>query len=187
MRMVKEVLKDAEERMKKAVSVVSQELATVRAGRVSPALLEHVQVDYYGTKTPLPHLSSISAPEPLVLLIQPWDKSSLEAIEKALLQSDLGVNPSSDGNVIRLSFPPLTQERRQELVKLTHKLAEEGRVSVRNIRREANEKLKAMKENSELSEDDYHRYHDEVQKLTDKYIAEIDERLKKKENEILEV
>lgn len=185
--MVKEIFKDAEDRMKKAVTVVAHEFATVRAGRVSPALLEHVYVDYYGTKTPLNHLASISAPEPLLIVIQPWDKNAVSEIEKAILQSDLGVNPATDGNIIRLAFPPLTEERRKEYVKMVHKMAEEGRVAIRNIRREVNETLKGLKEDGEISEDEYHRHLEEVQKMTDKYIEEINKMLEKKESEIMEV
>jgi ribosome recycling factor len=187
MKMVKEILKDAESRMKKAVTVVAHEFATIRAGRVSPALLEHVYVDYYGTKTPLNHLASISAPEPLLLIVQPWDKNALPEVEKAILQSDLGVNPSTDGNIIRLAFPPLTEERRKEYVKMVHRMAEDGRVAIRNIRREANESLKELKDEGEISEDEYHRYLHKVQELTDKYVEEINKMLEKKEKDIMEV
>jgi ribosome recycling factor len=181
------LLKDAEDRMKKALESLHREFATVRTGRPSPALLEHIKVDYYGVPTPIPHLATISVPEPNLMVIQPYDKNVIKDIEKAILASDLGLTPSNDGNLIRLTFPPLTEERRQELVKVVRQMAEEARIAVRNIRRETNDEFKKMKNNSEISEDEYHLYLEEVQKLTDKYIEEIDKDLKVKEEEIMTV
>jgi len=184
---VREIIEDTEKRMKKAVQTVAQEFLTVRTGRVSPALLENIKVDYYGTPTPIPHLATVSSPEPLLLIIQPWDRNIIKEIERALLQSDLGVNPTNDGQIIRVPFPPLTEERRKEFVRLAGKIAEEGRVAIRNLRREANEKLKELKDEHKISEDDWRRSHEEVQKITDKHIEEINQMLKKKESEIMEV
>lgn len=181
------LLKDAEERMKKALSVMHSEFATVRTGRPSPALLEHIKVDYYGSPTPIPYLATITVPEPHLMVIQPFDKSIINQIEKAIQSSDLGITPSNDGNVIRLPFPPLTEERRLELVKVVKHMAEEAKIAVRNIRREVNEEFKKMKNNGEISEDEYHYYLDEVQKLTDRYIEEIEKDLKIKEDEIMKV
>ncbi len=186
-KLVKEILTDGESRMKKAIAVLGREFATVRTGRASPALLEHVMVDYYGTKTPLPHLATISVPEPQLLLIQPWDKTIINQIEKAIFQSDLGLTPSSDGNVIRLPFPPLTEERRRELVKVIKKMSEEGKVAIRNIRREIKEKLEKLEEASEISEDELRRSEEELQKLTDEYINEINQMVERKEREIMEI
>lgn len=184
---VKEIIKDMENRMKKAIQTVAHEFLTVRTGRVSPTLLENIKVDYYGTPTPLTHLATVSAPEPLLLIVQPWDRNIIKDIEKALLQSDLGVNPSNDGQIIRVPFPPLTEERRKEFVKLVSKMAEEGRVAIRNLRREANEKLRKLKDDHKISEDEWHRRTEEVQKVTDRHIEEINQMLKKKESEIMGV
>jgi len=184
---LEEVYKEAEEKMKKAVAAFQRELSTLRAGRASPALLDNIEVDYYGVPTPLNQLAGISAPEPRLLVIQPWDKNAINEIEKAIMKSDLGLNPNNDGNVIRLNFPQLTEERRKELVKFIRKKAEECRVAVRNIRREANDTLKSMEKKSDISEDDSKRSQDEIQKLTDKYIEEVEKVLKNKEEEVLEV
>lgn len=181
------VLKDAEDRMKRAIEVLLHEFQGIRTGRPSPALLETIFVDYYGARTPIPHLSTISVPEPHLMVVQPWDRSLIGTIEKAILASDLGITPSNDGTVIRLPFPPLTEERREELVKVARKMAEEARVAVRNVRREANEEFKKLKDAHEISEDEYHRHLDEVQELTDRFIAEIDSALKNKEAQIREV
>lgn len=181
------LLNEAEERMKKSLEVMHKEFATVRTGRPSPALLEHIKVDYYGAPTPIPHLATITVPEPHLMVIQPYDKSVINKIEKAIQASDLGITPSNDGNVIRLPFPPLTEERRHELVKVVRHMAEEAKIAVRNIRREINEEFKKLKNESKISEDEYHFYLDEVQKLTDKYIDEIDKDLKIKEEEIMTV
>ncbi len=172
--------------MKKAVDLLAKEYATMRAGRASPALLEKVFVDYYGTPTPVNQLATISVPEPRLLVVQPWDKNILPQIEKAILKSDLGVTPTSDGRLIRIAIPPLTQEKRKELVKVLHKKAEETRVAVRNVRREANEQVKAEEKKGALSEDEAKRALDEIQKLTDKYIKRIDEMLEAKEKEVME-
>lgn len=182
-----EFIKDAKNRMKKAVDVLAHEFQTVRAGRPNPALLEHIAVDYYGTKTPILHLATITVPEPNLMIIQPWDKSVIRTIEKAIFSSELGVTPANDGNVIRLPFPPLTEERREELVRVARKMAEEARVAIRNIRREINEEFKKLRENHKISEDDFHHHLDEVQKLTDSFIKEIDKMLSMKEQQIREV
>lgn len=185
--MVNPLLAEAENNMKKSVEVVKKELATLRAGRATPSLLDKVVVDYYGTPTPLNQLATISAPEPRLLVVQPWDKNIMADVEKAIMKSDLGITPTNDGNVIRLAIPQLTEERRVELVKVVKKKAEEGRVAVRNIRRDANDKLKGQQKNGEISEDEFRRLQDEVQKLTDKYIKEIDEVFAAKEKEIMTV
>jgi ribosome recycling factor len=173
--------------MKKTVEVIRRELAGLRAGRATPALLDKITVNYYGTPTPVNQLATISAPEARLLVVQPWDRSVLPEIEKAILKSDLGINPVNDGNVLRLMIPQLTQERRQELVKQVRKKAEEGRVAIRNIRREANDQLKARQKHENLSEDELRRRQDEVQKLTDKYIKEVDQLAALKEQEIMQV
>lgn len=185
--MAKEIVTEAEANMKKTVEVVKKEFASLRAGRATPALLDKVNVNYYGTPTPVSQMANITAPEARLLLIQPWDKSSLPEIERAILKSDLGINPSSDGTVIRLAIPQLTQERRQELVKVVRKKAEEGRVAIRNVRRDTNDSLKASEKKGELSEDDLRRSQEEVQKLTDKYIKEVDQATHTKEQEIMQV
>jgi len=173
--------------MKKTIEVVNKDFASLRAGRATPSLLEKILVQYYGTPTPINQLANVTVPEARLLVIQPWDKTSLPDIEKAILKSDLGITPASDGNVIRLAVPQLNQERRTELVKIIKKKAEEGRVAVRNLRRDANDSLKAQQKNGEVSEDDQRRLQDEVQKLTDKYIKEIDNLLATKEKEIMTV
>lgn len=184
--MPQSIKKNADERMEKAIAALKRELASLRAGRASPALLERVQVEYYGTMTPVNQLANINTPDSRTLLIQPWDKSSLSAIEKAILKSELGLTPSNDGNTIRLSIPPLTEERRADLVKMTKKYGEEAKVAIRNIRRDANDEIKKL-EKSSISEDESRRHQDDIQKATDKYIAEIDKVLAAKEKEIMEV
>ncbi|WP_207666892.1 ribosome recycling factor [Desulfofundulus salinus] len=178
---------EAENNMKKTVELVKKEFASLRTGRATPALLDKVLVSYYGTPTPINQLATISVPEPRLLVIQPWDKSILPEIERAILKSDLGITPTSDGTVIRLAIPQLTQERRAELVKVIKKKAEEGRVAIRNIRRELNDKVKQQQKNGEISEDELRRAQDEIQKLTDKYIKEIDQLVSIKEQEIMQV
>jgi len=185
--MIREVMKDAEERMKKVIEFFRQELASIRAGRAAPALVERIRVDYYGTSTPLNQLATISAPEPRLLVIQPWDKSAMDEIERAILRSDLGIPPNNDGNVIRLVIPQLTEERRIDLVRTIRKKAEEQRVAIRNIRRDANDTLKDLENESEITEDQYHRGLDDVQDLTDQYIDQVDSILATKEEEIMEV
>lgn len=178
---------ELEEKMQKSVRVFKEDLHSIRAGRANPALLDRITVDYYGTSTPLKQIAGISAPEPRLLLIQPYDKGAIQPIEKAITQSDLGINPSNDGKVIRLLVPMLTEERRKELIKIVRKNGEEAKVALRNERREANEKLKKMQKNGDLTEDDYKKAEDEVQKLTNKYIELIDELMGKKEKEVMEV
>jgi ribosome recycling factor len=185
--MNKELFIEVADKMKKVTAILKEEYATIRAGRASSALLDKVYVDYYGTPTPVNQVASVSVPEPRMILIQPWDIKMIGSIEKAILKSDLGLNPNNDGKVIRLIIPELTAERRQGLVKAASKKAEESRVSVRNIRREYNDVIKKMEKNREISEDEQKRYQDEVQKLTDKYVGEIDKILEIKEKDIMEV
>ncbi len=185
--MTDEFAKGLEDSMKKTIEVVKKEFSSLRAGRATPAILEKIMVQYYGTPTPINQLANISVPEARLLLIQPWDKNLLPDIEKAILKSDLGINPASDGTVIRLVVPQLTQERRSELMKLIRKKAEEGRVAVRNIRRDANDQLKIQQKEGKMSEDELKRSQDKVQKLTDRYIKEIDELLSIKEKEVMQV
>ncbi|MBM7854423.1 ribosome recycling factor [Desulfohalotomaculum tongense] len=185
--MINDIMKDAEERMKKSVEVTKSEFASLRAGRATPALLDKIQVDYYGTPTPINQLANISVPEPRLLVIQPWDKSVIPEIEKSIQKSDLGINPTNDGTVVRLTVPQLTEERRAELVKVVKKKAEEGRVAVRNVRREAIDELKTAQKEGLISEDELKRGQDSVQKLTDKYVKEIDELLAAKEKDIMQV
>ncbi len=180
-------LKSAEERMDKCVASLKKDFATVRAGRATPALLDKVTVDYYGSPTPLNQLANIQAPEPRLLVIQPWDKSSLQDIEKAIQKSDLGLTPTNDGIVIRLSIPQLTEQRRVELTRVIKKMAEEARVSIRNVRRDVNEEIKKSEKQAQLSEDDSHRLQEKVQDITDKTVSEVDRLLAQKEKELLEV
>lgn len=182
-----EVLKDAEDKMRKAVSVNLEELASIRSGRATPALLNKISVDYYGTQTPLNQLANLSVPEPRLLVISPYDPNSISAIEKAIQTSDLGINPSNDGKVVRLAFPQLTEDRRRELVKLAHLRAEDGRVAVRNVRRHAKQELEKMKKDHALSDDLVRDAEGELQKLTDRYVADVDKNLQHKEDELSEV
>ncbi|WP_026476035.1 ribosome recycling factor [Alkaliphilus transvaalensis] len=176
-----------EEKMQKTISVIKDDLGSIRAGRANPAMLDKLTVDYYGTVTPVKQLASVTAPEPRLLLIQPYDRSSMQSIEKAIQMSDLGLNPSNDGKVIRLNIPQLTEERRRDLTKLVKKTAEDGKVAIRNERREGNDLLKKMQKDGELTEDELKKAQDEIQKMTDKYIQQIDELVVKKEKELLEV
>jgi ribosome recycling factor len=185
--LIDELLADAGGRMSKSVESSTHEFSTVRTGRASPALLDRVLVDYYGAMTPLNQLATISAPEARLLSVQPYDKSSIKAIEKAINESDVGLTPSNDGNVVRLVVPELTEERRRELVKVLRNLAEEGRVAVRNVRRDTMQHLRELKAEGEASSDDEHRAEVELQKLTDTRISDLDGVLKAKEEEILEV
>jgi ribosome recycling factor len=185
--LIDELLSDANERMGKSVESIRHEFGSVRTGRATPALLDRIAVDYYGTATPLKQLATINAPEPRLLTIQPYDKSSIKAIEKSILESDVGLTPSNDGNLIRLGVPELTEERRKQLVKVVRHIAEEGRVAVRNIRRDIMHDLRELKEAGEAGSDDEHRAEQELQKLTDARVKELDELLKHKEAEILEV
>lgn len=182
-----EIFQTTENKMKKSVDVFKKELGTLRAGRAVPSLLDRINVNYYNTPTPLNQLATISAPEPRLLVIQAWDKNAVGEIEKAILKSDLGLNPQSDGNIIRLAIPQLTEERRKELVKTIRKKAEEARVAIRNIRREANDLLKNQEKKGDISEDNLRTAQGEVQDLTDKQIKAVDEFLVQKEQEIMEV
>lgn len=185
--MLKDLLNESEEKMKKTIEILRKEYSTLRAGKANPAILDKVMVDYYGTQMPINQLANIGVPEPRLLTIQPWDKSSIPAVEKAILKSDLGLNPSNDGNLIRIIIPQLTQERRLELVKTIKKKAEESRVGIRNIRRDYNDRIKGLEKAKTISEDETKKGQDEIQKLTDKYIKEIDHVLDVKEKEIMEV
>jgi ribosome recycling factor len=182
-----ELLADARDRMAKSVESMRQEFGSVRTGRASPAFLDRITVDYYGTPTPLKQLATIGAPEPRLLTVQPYDKSSIKAIERAILESDVGLTPGNDGNLIRLVVPELTEERRRQLVKVVRHIAEEGRVAIRNIRRDVMHDLRELKEAGDAGSDDEHRAEVELQKVTDARIAELDEVLKHKEEDILEV
>lgn len=185
--MLDEVIQDAEKRMQGAMEALGREFNAIRTGRASPALVDRIFVDYYGTATPLNQLAGVSAPEARLLVIQPWDKGSIQAIERAILESDLGLTPNSDGVVIRLQIPQLTEERRKELVKLVHQRIEEAKVSVRNVRRDAMDTVKLLQNEKEISEDDERRAEASVQELTDKYVARADELGAAKEAEVLEV
>lgn len=184
--MPQSVKKNAEERMEKAILSLKRDLATLRAGRATPSLLDRIQVEYYGAPTPINQLANISTPDSRTLLIQPWDKTSLSEIERAIMKSDIGLTPANDGSIIRLSIPPLTEERRVELVKLTKKFGEEAKVAIRNIRRDANDDIKKMEKNG-ISEDESRGHQEDIQKTTDKFIAEVDKVLVSKEKEIMEV
>ncbi len=185
--MIKDILSDTKTRMQKTVTDLIREMASIRTGRASVHLLDHITVDYYGTPTPIGQLATLHAPEPNMLTVQPWDISQINSIEKAIMASNLGITPSNDGRLIRIPIPPLTQERRQSLAKQIGKLAEDHRTGIRQIRRDANDRLKRMVKDKEISEDEEHRALDEVQKLTDEYIKQLDETAKQKEAEILEV
>lgn len=185
--MVNDVLKDGEERMKRSLEAFRRELASVRAGRASPGLLDKILVDYYGTPTPVNQMATISVPEPRLLVIQPWDRNTIGNIEKAIVKSDLGIAPVSDGSVIRLTLPQLTEERRQELVRQVRRKAEEERVAIRNLRREAIDLLRDLEKEGQVSEDEARRAQEQVQKLTDRFVAEVDAALAAKEKEITEV
>jgi ribosome recycling factor len=180
-------LDDAADKMDKAVSVLKEELAGIRTGRATPALLSRLSVDYYGTQVPIQQLASFSVPEPRTLVIQPFDKNAISAMEKAIQASDIGITPSNDGQVIRLSFPPLTEERRRELVKVVHHRGEEGRVAVRNVRRHSKDELEQLEREGVISEDDLVRSEKDLQKLTDRHVALIDEVVAHKEQELKEI
>ncbi len=185
--MIKETVKDAETRMKSAIQNLEDSLATIRTGRASPALVEKMPIDYYGSPTPLMQLATISVPEPRALLIRPFDGSSLKTIERAIIASDLGLTPNNDGKVIRLNLPPLTEDRRRDLVKIVHNRLEECRVSVRNVRRDLMKDLREFENEKMISEDDLKKGEEELQKLTDKMVSLIEEIGKRKEKEIMEV
>jgi ribosome recycling factor len=179
------LMKDMEARMSGAIDTLGREFASVRTGRASVGLLETIRVDYYGTPTPVTQMATVTVPDAKTLVIQPWEGAQIGVVEKAIMKSELGLTPVNDGKVIRLTLPPLTEERRKQLAKTVHKLAEDARVAIRNVRREANDKLKAMARDKKVSEDEERRGHDQIQKTTDKFIAKVDELLKKKEQEIL--
>jgi ribosome recycling factor len=185
--MIDHILKDIEIKMKKAVEALSRDLAAIRTGRATPALVENIRVDYHGIATPINQLASISVPEAKMLMIQPWDRTITNNIEKTILKSDLGLNPTSDGNIIRIAIPPLTEERRKELIKIVHKRVEESRITIRNIRRDGIEQLRQTEKNKEISQDQYTRSADQMQKLTDNYIQKANVVGLDKEREIQEV
>lgn len=181
---VDRLVKESESKMKAAIEAIQKHLLTIRTGRAHPSLVEHVKVDYYGTKTPIKQLANVTTPEPRLIVIQPWDKSSMAEIEKAILASDVGITPANDGRVIRLSMPQLTQERREELIKVLHRVAEEGKVSIRNARHHANEEAAKLEKANKMTEDDKFLTKERSQKLTDEYIKKIDTILAEKEKEI---
>lgn len=183
--MIGDLLTEAEQKMEMAVEYVAGEFGTVRTGRANPQLLQRISVEYYGSQTPLQQLASISVPEPRLLVVQPFDKTTVADIERAIQQSDLGLNPSNDGSVIRIAFPPLTEERRKELIKVVHRMAEDGKVSVRSVRRHSKSDMEAL--HGEISDDDIRRGEEDLQELTDKYCDKIDSLLGNKEEELLEV
>ncbi len=185
--MIKETLADAEDRMAKAIDALRRDLSTVRTGRASPGLVEHLRVDYYGTPTPLQQLANVGVPEARLLTIQPYDKDSLDAIEKAIQKSDLGLNPNNDGVIIRLVIPQLTEDRRKEMVKMVHKKIEDGRIAIRNIRRDAHEMLRDLRKEKEISEDHEHDAQEDLQKVTNRFVEQAGEIGQEKEAELLEV
>ncbi len=185
--MIEETKTDAKNKMELAVDSIRHEFTKLRTGKASPALLDGIQVEYYGSKTPIKQVANVSAPEPRLLVVQPWEKRLIGDIEKAILKSDLGLNPTNDGIVVRIPIPQLTEERRQGLVKIAKKVGEEGKISVRNIRRDANEKLKKAEKNHEISEDNFHDAQNDIQKLTDDYVKKIDDLVSIKEKEIMEI
>ena len=184
---VKEIFSVHEDKMKKALETLRKEYGSLRAGRATPSLLEKVMVDYYGSPTPVNQVANVSVPEPRLIVIQPWEKSMIAAIDKAIQKSDLGLMPNNDGTVIRLNIPQLTQERRSEIVKVIHKKAEESRVAIRNLRRDANDAIKKVEKEKLISEDDAKKAQDDVQKLTDRFIKDVDQVMATKEKEIMEV
>jgi ribosome recycling factor len=185
--MIDEVLSEAKSRMVKSIEVLQRDLAGIRTGRATPIILDNIKIDYYGTQTPLKQISTISAPEARLLIIQPWDNATLGDITKAIQKSDLGLNPSSDGHIIRLPIPPLSEERRKELVKSVHKRAEEGKVALRNIRRDSMDMFKDLEKEKEISQDEHKRAQTKLQEITDGFIAQVDQIAKDKESELLEV
>jgi ribosome recycling factor len=184
---IETAMRDAEHKMEQALTHMKDDLAGIRTGRAAPAVLNRVTVEYYGTPVPLNQLAGVTVPEPRLLQVQPFDKSAIGAIEKAIMTSDLGITPNNDGNVIRLAFPPLTEERRKELVKQVHHRAEEGRVAVRNVRRHAKDEMEKLEHDGAISEDDLVRAEKDLQKLTDRFVAEIDQIQGHKEQELMEV
>jgi ribosome recycling factor len=185
--MIEQTLKDEEGKMKKAIEALTRDLAAIRTARATPALVEHIRVDYHGVPTPLNQVASISVPEAKILLIQPWDRTMARNVEKAILKSDLGLNPTSDGNVVRIVIPPLTEERRKDLIKVVHKRIEEARVALRNIRRDGIEKLRQAEKNKDISQDQYTRASDQMQKITDNYVEKANKVGQDNEKEVMEV
>lgn len=185
--MIEDILRDSEDRMKKAVEAVERDLAAIRTGHAHVGLLDHIKVDYFGTSMQLNQMATVAAPEARMLTIQPWDRNAMSAIEKAIQTSDLGVMPSNDGNIIRINLPPLTEQRRKDMIKLVSRRVEEGRVAVRNVRRDGLEHVKKLVSSKEASEDDQRKAQEQLQKLTDRYIASIDQRGKEKEAELSEI
>ena len=185
--MIKDIIAKSEEKMKKTISVLKSDLSTLRAGRANPTMLDRIKVDYYGSPCPLSQVANISAPEPRVLMISPWEKSLIKEIEKAILVSDLGINPSNDGSVIRLVVPELTEETRKNLVKVVRKTGEESKVALRSIRREANDKVKALKKDGDITEDELKSAEEKVQKTIDTYVKEVDALITAKEKEIMSI
>jgi len=184
--MIKDVFNDAESRMKKSISAQQIKLGNIRTGRANPAMLDGIQVDYYGAKTPLKQLANVAAPDPRLLVVQVFDKTAVDAVNKAIISADIGLNPQAEGNLLRLPVPQLNDDRRRELIKFAHTLVEEGKVAVRNIRRDANDMLKQLEKDNDISEDDMHKGLDDVQKLTDRFIKDIDLMFKSKEKDIME-
>lgn len=185
--MIKDIISKADEKMKKSISVLKSDLSTLKAGRANPTMLDRIEVEYYGSMVPVNQVSNISAPEPRVLMITPWEKSTLKDIEKAILKSDLGINPSNDGSVIRLVIPELTEETRRNLVKTVKKYGEDTKIAIRSIRRDANDKIKALKKDSDLSEDEMKKSEEDIQKTTDAYVKEVDKVIEAKEKEIMAI
>ena len=184
---VKDIEASIKNRMEKAVSDLQHAMATIRTGRASVSLLDHIRVDYYSTPTPLNQLANLHVPEPTLITVQPWDISQIGAIEKAIRSSDLGLNPANDGKIIRIPIPPLTEERRKELVKHLHTVAEDHRVAIRNVRRDGNEAVKKLLKDKKITEDEDRRGHDEIQKMTDTYMGKLDQAAKSKEKEVMEI
>lgn len=185
--MISDIQKDAEQRMNKSIEALQAELAKIRTGRAHPSLLEHIKIDYYGTETPLNQVASVNVSDPRTLLISPWEKTLVPVIEKAIMTSDLGLNPATSGDGIRVPMPPLTEERRKEMTKVVRQEAENARVAVRNIRRDANQQSKELLKEKLISEDDDRKAQDQIQKITNKYIAKVDEQLQHKEAELMEI
>lgn len=185
--MTKDIINKSQEKMEKTLAVLKKELASMKAGKANPSMLDRITVEYYGSQTPINQLSNISSPEPRVLMIQPWDKNSIKSIEKAILQSDLGLNPSNDGSVIRLIIPELTEETRKQIVKKVKKAGEDAKIAIRSIRREANDKIKNLKKENQITEDEAIDAEDSIQKTTDKYVKKIDDIVNMKEKEVMSV
>jgi len=185
--MIEQILTEIDGKMKKAADALTRDLASIRTGRASPALVEHIKVDYHGVLTPINQIASISIPEAKMILIQPWDRSSIRSIEKAVLTSDLSLNPTSDSNVIRIPIPPLTEERRRELIRVVHKRVEEARIALRNLRREGIERLRQTERNKEISQDQYARASEQLQRLTDSFIDQVNDIGQGKETEVMEI